>query len=414
MRPQRLDAVLPLLARVSKPPAVVVGLCTHGLANVRSLARRGIPVVALESNWSQPSARTRLGWKVGLDALEGPPLHAALDAIAAASPKRPVLYVTNDRMVRDLNEDQDRWRERFHLLFPRAALLSELIEKDTLAPLAARQGLTLPRSWSVSGAEARGERPSAALDAVRFPCIAKPATPMSAIKVLRPDSRASLADAARQHPEIDRFIVQEWIPGDDQRVFFTAYYFDRQGSVRYPFAGQKIRQTPRTLGNSTAARGVDRPDLVDEGLKLFRGLDYRGVASVEFKLAPDGTPYFIEATVGRSDFWMKTLIVNGVDLPALVYADLTGEAIAAPSKQRNRHAWVDGDRDLGVFLESLSDPAIPKGRLLRELLEPKRFALYDWRDPVPYVVWCGRLARKIAGALRRRLPGGRAMGAAGA
>lgn len=405
-QPLRLDAVLPLVARVSKTPAVVVGLCTHGLANVRSLARKGIPVVALESNWTQPSARTRYGWKVALDALEGAPLHAALDAIAAASPRPPVLYVTNDRMVRDLNADQDHWRERYRLLFPSAALLSELIEKDTLAPLAARQGLTLPRSWSATGAEARGERPSAALDEVPFPCIVKPATPMSAIKVLRPRTRADLADAARRHPEIDRFIVQEWIPGDDQRVFFTAYYFDGDGVPRYPFAGQKIRQTPRTLGNSTATRGVDRPDLVDEGLKLFRGLGYRGVASVEFKLAPDGTPCFIEATVGRSDFWLKTLLVNGVDLPALVYADLTGEPVRAPSSQRNRHAWVDEDRDLGVFLESLSDPAIPKGRLLRELFESKRWALLDWRDPVPYAAWTGRLARKTIGAIGRRLGAG--------
>ena len=404
-RPRRLDEVLPTISRVPKPPAIVVGLCTHGLANVRSLSRQGIPVIALESNWDQPSARTRLGWKVSLDALEGPPLHAALDAIAAASPRKPVLYVTNDRMVRDLNARQEHWRERYHLLFPRADLLSELIEKDTLAPLAERQGMKLPRSWSVSGAEARGELPSATLDDIPYPCIAKPATPMSAIKVLRPASRASLAESAKRHPEIERFIVQEWIPGDDEQVYFTAYYFDRDGAVRWPFAGQKIRQVPRTLGNSTSARGVDRPDLVEEGLKLFRGLEYRGVASVEFKLAPDGSPFFIEATVGRSDFWLKTLIVNGVDLPALVYSDLTGEPVRAASRQRNRFAWVDGDRDLGVFVESLLDPAIPRGRILRHVLEPKRFALFEWGDPLPYVAWLGRFGRRLLDAAGRRLRG---------
>lgn len=404
-RPSRLDEVLATLSRVPKPPAVVVGLCTHGLANVRSLTRQGVPVLALESNWTQPSARTRFGLKVSIEALEGPPLHEALDAIAAASPFKPVLYVTNDRMVRDLNARQEHWRERYHLLFPRAELLSELIEKDTLAPLAERQGLRLPKSWSVSGAEARGDRASAVLDEIPYPCIAKPATPMSAIKVLRPSSRASLGESARRHPEIDRFIVQEWVPGDDEQVYFTAYYFDRDGAVRWPFAGQKIRQVPRTLGNSTSARGVDRPDLIDEGLKLFRGLDYRGVASVEFKLAADGTPYFIEATVGRSDFWLKTLIVNGVDLPALVYSDLTAEPVRAASRQANRYAWVDGDRDLGVFVESLFDPAIPRGRILREVFEPKRFALFEWSDPLPYLAWWGRFARKLLDAAGRRLRG---------
>lgn len=401
--PISLDRVVRSLRDGERPLAVVVGLCTHGLAIVRSLARQKIPVVALESNWSQPSARTRYGWKVPLEALQGPPLHEALDRIAAAGSRKPVLFVTNDRMVRDLNEEQERWRERFHIFFPRRDLLSELIEKDTLAPLAARQGLSLPRSWSVTGAEARGEAPSAALDAIPFPCIVKPTTPMSAIKVLRPASRPALADSARRHPEIDRFVVQEWIPGDDQKVFFTAYYFDATGAARWPFAGQKIRQVPRTLGNSTAARGVDRPDLVEEGARLFRGLGYTGIASVEFKLAPDGTPYFIEATVGRSDFWLKTLIVNGIDLPALAYGDVTGTPVRAPSRQRNRHAWIDEDRDWGVFVESLLDPAIPRGRLLREAFEPKRFALLDWRDLGPYLAWLARFRRTLWDAARRRL-----------
>jgi len=401
--PLSVEDVLPRLRRATRPPAVVVGLCTHGLANVRSLARQGIPVVALETNWAQPSAATRYGYKVGVSALEGPPLHQALDRIAEASPRKPVLYVTNDRMVRDLNRDQAHWRERFHLLFPEQALLRELIEKDTLAPLAERQGLRLPRSWSVAGAEVRGEAPSAALDSIPFPCIAKPVTPMSAIKVLRPPTREALAAATRHHPEIDRYIVQEWIPGDDESVHFTAYYFDASGNVRWPFAGQKIRQVPRTLGNSTAARGVDRPDLLEEGLRLFEGLGYRGVASVEFKLAPDGTPYFIEATVGRSDFWLKTLIVNGVDLPALVYGDLTGEPVTAPDRQRNRYAWVDGDRDGPVFVESIFDGAYPRARLLRHVLEPKRFALFDWSDLAPYLAWWGPMLRNTFAAVARRL-----------
>jgi predicted ATP-grasp superfamily ATP-dependent carboligase len=226
---------------------------------------------------------------------------------------------------------------------------------------------------------------------------------MSAIKAVIVPDRQSLARLASAHPEIDRFLLQEWIEGGDEQVYFTAYYFDQSGRVRAPFAGQKIRQVPRTLGNSSAARGVDRPDLIEEGLRLFRGLDYRGIASVEFKEAPDGTPYFIEATVGRSDYWLKTLIVNGVDLPALVYSDLTGIPLQASERQQNRVAWVDGDRDLWVYLESWRDPAIPKRRLLAQLLEPKRFALFDVRDPRPYAAWWRPLVKRLTAAAARRL-----------
>ncbi|HLQ66953.1 MAG TPA: hypothetical protein VK123_06960 [Candidatus Limnocylindrales bacterium] len=398
-----VDSLRRALPAAGRPPAVLVGLCSHGLAILRSLERKGVPVIVIESNWDQPSAQTRHGLKLHHGDLYGESLVEVLLELGASLPSRPVLFVTNDKMVRLLNPVQEALRRRFHLPFPRPELLLDLIEKDRLGPLAVRQGLHVPRTAAVTSAEARGCAPSSALDGAGFPCVVKPATPMSAIKAVIVPDRASLARLAAAHPEIDRFLLQEWIEGGDEQVYFTAYYFDQSGRVRAPFAGQKIRQVPRTLGNSSAARGVDRPDLIEEGLRLFRGLDYRGIASVEFKAAPDGTPYFIEATVGRSDYWLKTLIVNGVDLPAIVYSDLTGIPLHASERQRNRVAWVDGDRDLWVYLESWRDPAISKRRLLAQLLEPKRFALFDVRDPRPYAAWWRPLVKRLTAAAARRL-----------
>jgi D-aspartate ligase len=398
-----LESVKPLLEGAERSPAVLIGLCSHGLAILRSLERKGVPVVVIESNWAQPSAHTRFGIKLHHPDLYGASLLELLMELGAMARPKPVLFVTNDRMVRLFNPHQERLRRHYHLPFPRADLLATLIEKDTLTPLAIRQGLRIPASETVSGAEARGQAPSAVLDRTVFPCIVKPATPMSAIKALLPADREALVRATRDHPEIDRFIVQEWVPGGDESVHFVAWYFDREGRARAPFVGQKIRQVPRTLGNSSAARGVDVPGLAEEGLKLFQGLDYHGIASVEFKLAPEGTPYFIEATVGRSDYWLKTLIVNGVDLPALVYEDLTGVALGAEARQRNRYAWVDGDRDLWVYLESWGDPSVSKARLIAQLFEPRRWALFDARDPGPYLAWCRRFAGQLASAVGKRL-----------
>jgi predicted ATP-grasp superfamily ATP-dependent carboligase len=400
---QSVDSLRQALPAAGRPPAVVLGLCSHGLAIVRSLARKDVPVIAIESNWDQPSAQTRHGFKLHHGDLYGESLVQLLLELGAMFPEKPVLFVTNDKMVRLLNPKQEAIRRRFHLPFPRPELLPDLIEKDVLGALALRQGLHVPRTATVTGAAARGEEPSEALDGTSFPCVVKPATPMSAIKVEIVPDRESLARLAAAHPEIGRFLLQEWIDGGDESVFFTAYYFDRNGRVRAPFAGQKIRQVPRTLGNSSAARGVDRPDLIEEGLRLFQGIDYRGIASVEFKVAPDGTPYFIEATVGRSDYWLKTLIVNGVDLPALVYSDLTGISLGASERQRNRVAWVDGDRDLWVYLDSWRDPSVSKRRLLAQLLEPKRFALFDVRDPRPYAAWWRPLVKRLTAAAARRL-----------
>jgi predicted ATP-grasp superfamily ATP-dependent carboligase len=323
--------------------------------------------------------------------------------LAAACPARPVLFVTNDRMVRLIDAHQDLLRGVLHLPFPRHELLAEILEKDSLSRLAIRQGLRIPRSWALSTSELSASAPDSVQGGIPFPCIVKPATPMSSFKVLLVPDRPFLMHALARHPDVDRVILQEWIGGGDDRLHFVAYYFDRNGKVRAPFAGQKIRQVPRTLGNSSAARGVDRPDLVEEGLKLFRGLDYTGIASVEFKLAASGEPYFIEATVARSDYWLKTLIVNGVDLPGIVYSDLASVDLALESRQRNRYAWVDEDRDLWVYLESFADRSCSRGALLRFLVEPKRFALLDLADLRPFLSWWGPLLRTVFSKLWRRL-----------
>ncbi len=396
-----VPSLIRTLPQGGPPPAVLVGLCSHGLAILRSLSRKGVPVVVIESNWTQPSARTRYGLKLHHDDLYGESLVALLLELSAVLPERPVVFVTNDKMVRLLN-DNEELRARVHLPFPRPALLVDLIEKDRLGPLASGQGLRVPETHALSSGDARAAA-GTALKGVRFPAVAKPAIPMAAVKAEVVRDATSLQRLASAHPEIERWLLQQWIEGGDERVHFTAHYFDRSGRARASFAGQKIRQVPRTLGNSSAARGVNRPDLIEEGLRLFRGLEYRGIASVEFKLDDDGVPWFIEATVGRSDYWLKTLLVNGVDLPAIVYSDLTGVDLRASECQRNRFAWVDGERDLWVYLESWSDPRVPKGRLVAQLLEPKRFALFDARDPAPYAAWLGPLARRITSGIARRV-----------
>jgi UDP-N-acetylmuramoylalanine-D-glutamate ligase len=46
------------------PPAVVLGLGQNGMATARALGRAGIPVIGIDSDLTQASARTRFATKV--------------------------------------------------------------------------------------------------------------------------------------------------------------------------------------------------------------------------------------------------------------------------------------------------------------------------------------------------------------
>lgn len=370
------------LRQAAIPPAILVGLCSHGLAILRSLATKGVPVVAIESEYHRPAAHSRYGIKLYHPDLYSPSLVDLLIDLGRASPHKPVLFVTNDGMVRLVTGRRDELQRHVHLSVPDARLLDELMAKDRLADLAKRQGLRIPRTWIIDMARMDARAVARLLDEVSFPCILKPAEPMSSLfKVLKPAGRREVEEALHRVRDVGRVVLQDWIEGRDDRIFFVAYYFDAEGRVRAVFSGQKIRQY---MWNACAARGVYRPDLVEEGLKLFQGLGYRGLASVEFKEAPSGEPYFIEATVGRSDYNVKAAIVNGVDLPAVVYTDLTAVSIPAECRQVNRAVWVDGDRDWWMSLKSFFDPGCPKRDLLSFLFARKAYALFDPHDQVPF------------------------------
>ncbi|MEO5656304.1 MAG: hypothetical protein ABIO65_08790 [Nitrospiria bacterium] len=398
-----VDDLAPLLAALSRPPVVLVGLCPQGLAILRSLASHDVPVIVIESDYNRPSARTRYGFKLRCPEMAGGGLIEALDGIRSRSPHRPVLFVTADDVLRRLNAERARIDAWFDVPFPRRELLDGMLDKQELTWMAARQGLTLP--WTIAfdvDPEDRGAW-ARVLDGATFPAILKPSTPLSAFKALRVGSREDIVAAVGRYPEIRRFVLQEWIPGGDERVVFAAYYFDREGRVDAAFCGRKIRQYPSGVGAASSACALDRPDLVEEGLKLFHGLGYRGLASVEFKLAPDGRPYFIEATVGRMDYWVQTAIVNGVDLPALAYRDLTRVAMPAAARQVDRRTWVDADRDWPVFWESWRDPRSSKRSLIRFLVSRKSYALFDWRDLGPFWRSCRPFVRQTLAAVMKRV-----------
>jgi hypothetical protein len=61
---ESVESVKGYLRRMSSWPVVLLWLCSHGLAILRSLAAKRVPVVVIESNYLQPSASTRYGIKL--------------------------------------------------------------------------------------------------------------------------------------------------------------------------------------------------------------------------------------------------------------------------------------------------------------------------------------------------------------
>jgi predicted ATP-grasp superfamily ATP-dependent carboligase len=167
---------------------------------------------------------------------------------------------------------------------------------------------------------------------VRFPLVIKP--------LVRDHARWSRVEAAAKAVEVRtsedlsalwprlaelgmEVLAQEQIAGPESAIESHHAYVGSDGALVAEFTGRKIRTRPRRFGHTTALRITSEDDVAALGREILAAIGLRGVAKVDFKRAPDGRLHLLEVNA-RFNLWHHPGAVAGVNLPALVHADLTG------------------------------------------------------------------------------------------
>jgi predicted ATP-grasp superfamily ATP-dependent carboligase len=242
------------------------------------------------------------------------------------------------------------------------------------------------------------------IDRFEGPVIVKPVRPLSRFKVKRLARADDIRRVVDEYRSELPFLVQDWVPGEDETLFFGALYLD-QGEVVASYLGQKVRSHPPALGGTSMARSGSAPEVLELTGRFFEGLRMSGPVSLELKRDPQGRYWVIEPTVGRTDFWLECCIANGVDLPVIEYCRVTGRPLPE-TRQVNRAVWIETEMDPRAVYWYLFSP---KGWLRIRL--PPAFPYWKRGDLPPFFAALGvqgrRLLRRVAGRVRRLL-GGRA------
>ena len=363
-------------------PVIVLGLCKHGLYLTRNFARHGIPVLAMESNLAQSSAHTRYGHKLVCADLYGAPLIELLQELRPWVPASTPIFPTNDRMVEFLLSHYRELSDHYRLPFPDGDLLRRLVSKPELCQLATAAGLNVPRSFAISGLESLQQ----ARSQMRFPVVVKPALPMMSFKSRRCDDFETLAAQVEASARINEpLIVQEWIDGDDRTILFGAYYISRNGACLASYSGRKLMSYPPLTGHAAATESYDLGKLLQEGASFLKSLGYWGLCSIEYKGRDRTEARFIEVTVGRADWWIMCCGINGVNIPLAAYNDLTGASLAFDNLQTSAYIWHDIEHSFPVLVENLRMRRWSIADGARFLMRPKKEALWDPRDPLPFL-----------------------------
>jgi predicted ATP-grasp superfamily ATP-dependent carboligase len=324
-----------------------------------------------------------------------PDLVEQLLRLAAAQSVPPVLFYEEDAQLLMISRHREQLAGAFRFVIPDAPLVDDLVDKARFQIVSERLGLPVPPTRRIRPAtdDVPGEF------GLRFPLIVKPLTrdtswePLAGLqKALRVGTPRALHALWPGLAAIGTdFLAQEEIPGEESAIESYHVYVDRLGAIAGEFTGKKIRTWPVSCGHSCALTITDAGDVAELGRALTQQLKIRGVAKFDFKRAPDGRLYLLEVNP-RFNLWHHLGAIAGVNLPALVYADLTGRKRPAATRARAGTRWC-------MFKDFPSAHA--SGMTALEWL---RFAhgcqaksIVSWDDPMPLLR--GGLSR-LARALR--------------
>jgi D-aspartate ligase len=326
----------------------------------------------------------------------------ALVAFASQQPHPPAVFPQTDGDLLAISRHRELLAGAVRHGLAGAELVEDLVDKERFAALAARAGLVVPRTRRLDPGSGRGP---ADLD-LRYPLVVKPIT-------RRHDRWAALSPAKARHvataAELDvvwqalqhdgpAVLVQEAIPGPESLVESYHAYIDAEGAVVSEFTGRKIRTLPAQYGTSTAVELTDAPELAALGRDVYARIGLTGVAKADFKRDRDGQLKLLEINP-RFTLWHHPAALAGVNIPALVHADLTGCARPAMRRAPAGVAWCDPLPDLRAARAAGQSTAA----WLRWSRRCEARSGFAWDDPLPFVrasAWPA--ARGIAGRVVRR------------
>ena len=327
------------------PRACVIG----DMDLVRPLALAGIRsvVAAPATSPLRFSRYTEAALRPADDWLEEDAVLDELMRYGLAQPSRPVLFYQTTPALLMISRHRDRLSTAFRFLIADAALIEQLTDKAAFHELADRLGLPVPFTQHLRPAQ----EPVPPSD-LEYPLLIKPVVRrFDQWGSIRPDAKAltigSKAELRALWPEMAavgvEILAQELIVGPESQIESYHTYVDNDGGVVADFTGVKIRTRPAQFGYSTALITTDAPDVAALGRTVVEQLGLTGVAKLDFKRRPDGALQLLEVNP-RFTLWHHPAAVGGLNVPHLVFADLTGERrppILAPAPTRWCDTWED-------------------------------------------------------------------------
>jgi len=342
----------------TRPRALVLGIeHPRGIAVVRSLGRRGIPVVGVERD---PQARGRgsryLQQVVMVQGGDERTL-SALEALAAAP--GDLLVPTNDHFLALVSRHWTRLARCFTLTVPPWDVLEPLMDKPTCYRLAETVGLRTPRVI-VPGNAAELDAAVSTLDlgaqryilSVRLPGDIPADTSTGRMTTVAGEDaevvRARCLAIAARTGEMP--MIVEVVPGRSDRCVGVSMVVDRDQVPVVAYCVRRLQLRlyasdsrfvhPYELGANVYCESVHDDEAIEAARRFVRAARFYGAITVEFRrdARDEGlTLIKVDPRVVRATSLSSAL---GLDVPAALYDVFTGGPRHVATGYREGVAWM--------------------------------------------------------------------------
>ena len=372
----------------NKPGAVITGGDFQGLGLIRALARKSIPVIVLDSDHciSRYSRFKKKFVKSPPPSQEESYVNFLIKLAKKENIQGWVIFPNSDEAIYVLSKYRNTLSEFYRVTTPPWEVIENVYIKEKTYQLAEKHGIPIPKTYYPKSLSELMK-----LD-LQFPVVMKPSirdhfysrVKIKAFKIKDRDDLLKTYQRVCSIIDPSEILIQEFISGGPLHLYSFCPFF-KEGQVITSIMARRARQHPMDFGHaSTFAELVNYPEMQELGERFLRLINFYGIGEVEFMQDPQNGEFKLIEVNPRVWGWHTLAIAAGINLPYLLYQDMIGEKIEAPTSPR-QVKWVRLTTDIPtVFLE------IVKGKMsirdyIASMRGKKTDAVLSLSDPLPFL-----------------------------
>jgi D-aspartate ligase len=398
-------------------PAIVLSGHTAALGVVRALAGMAVPVHVVHheaEDYAQLSRYVMSHFRAPHPERQESAFVDLLLGIAGQV-GHGVLFPVSDATLAAVARHKEELSKEYIVACPGWPVTQQCIDKGLSYSLAAKAGVPVPKTfWPEAAAEVEEFA-----RVVSYPCLVKPRESHSFQDAFQTkmfvarNSDEIMAGYERARQAELGILLQELIPGEDSLVVnYNSYVVE--GHPLAEFTAEHVRNGPPAFGSPRVVLSKAIPEVIEPGRRLLRAMGFDGYACIEFKKDPRDGKFKLMDINGRHNLSTSLAVRCGINFPYMEYRYRVFGETSGVREFTQCIYWIDIVQDIKYSVSGRDIEHYSARQLLRPYQSPHVFAIFNWKDPRPFLKKVALASRGIKGIVRRRGKiGGGGVGAAG-